>query len=288
MHYLLLSIALSVSVSVLLKLAPRWRLDVRQAIFVNYLVAAGLALALLQPDLSVWMHAGQRAWGLLVLLGLGLPAMFWVLALAVRHTGVVRTDAAMRLSLLLPLVAAFTLFGQALTIGKAVGVVLGLAAIALLIMRRNGAPSARGGMRGAGLLLLVFAGMGVIDILFKTMAGLGTASSATVLSSVFVLAAMASLLAVGWLYRRGRARWAWRHLLSGLLLGVLNFGNILFYIRAHQAMPADPALVFAAMNIGVIVLATLVGVMAFRERLNQANKAGLALAVVAVLVLAWV
>ena len=98
----------------------------------------------------------------------------------------------------------------------------------------------------------------------------------------------ASMAAVAFLYRRGRATWRPRHLVAGLLLGLLNFGNIVFYIQAHRAMPANPALVFAAMNIGVIVLATGVGMLALRERPGRANLAGLALAVIAVAILAAV
>lgn len=285
MHFLLLSITLSVCVSVLLKLAPRLDLDIRQAIGVNYLVAALLTWCLLDPDPAALAHVGAPVWGLLLLLGLGLPAMFWVLALAVRRTGVVRTDAAMRLSLVLPLLAAFTVLGEALSWPKAAGAALGLVAIALIVTRRDGeAGPARAS--GAMLLLVVFAGMGAIDIVFKLMARLSPASSSSTLLAAFVLAALVSLLAVAWLYRRQRASRGWRHLAAGIVLGVLNFGNIVFYIHAHRALPDDPALVFAAMNIGVIVLATLVGLLAFRERLGRANIAGLALAVVAVAVLA--
>ena len=285
MHFLLLSVVLSVSVSVLLKLAPRLRLDIRQAIAVNYVVAAALTAALLEPRLRSLQQVGWSGLGLLLLLGAGLPVMFWVLALAVRRAGVVRTDAAMRLSLLLPLVAAFAWFGEPLSWLKLAGIGAGLLAIALLVTRQR--DQADGAARAwSYLLLLVFAGMGAIDILFKLMARLGAASSASVLLAAFMLAGIVSLLAVVRLYARGLASWQPRHLLAGLVLGVLNFGNIVFYIHAHRAMPHNPSLVFAAMNIGVIVLATLTGVLVFRERLGRWNIAGLALAVLAVIVLA--
>lgn len=284
MHFLLASIACSVAVSVLLKLAPRGRLDMRQAIAVNYVVAALLAWWVLGAGPAEFSRFDATAWGLLLALGIGLPAMFWVLALAVRRSGIVRTDAAMRLSLLLPLIAAFTVFGEPLTAAKSIGLVLGLLAIVLIVLRRDRAEA--DGKSWSGLLLVVFAGMGVIDILFKAMARLGQASSASVLLTAFVLAALLSLAAVAWLYRCSRATWRPRHLLAGLLLGLLNFGNIVFYIQAHRAMPANPALVFAAMNIGVIVTATVVGMLALRERPGRANLAGLALAVIAVAILA--
>ena len=285
MHFLLLSIILSVSVSVLLKLVRRFDLDVRQAIAINYVVAALLTALLLQPDPASLLRASPSALALLLVLGAGLPAMFWVLALAVRRTGVVRTDAAMRLSLLLPLIAAFTVFGEPLDWVRGIGVVVGLLAIAMIVIRQR-EPSVADEARWSSLLLLVFVGMGVIDILFKLLARLSQASSASVLLAAFGLAALLSLLAVVRLYTGGRAQWRPRHLLAGLLLGTLNFGNIVFYIQAHRMLPGSPALVFSAMNIGVIVLATAVGVLAFRERLGKINVAGLMLAVVAVVLLA--
>jgi hypothetical protein len=56
--------------------------------------------------------------------------------------------------------------------------------------------------------------------------------------------------------------------------------------HANLHLAHDPALVFSAMNIGVIVLATLVGVWWLGERLGRLNRLGLVLAVVAVWVLA--
>jgi hypothetical protein len=44
--------------------------------------------------------------------------------------------------------------------------------------------------------------------------------------------------------------------ISGLV-GAFNFGNILFYLKAHQAFADNPSTVFAAMNMGVIILGVL-------------------------------
>lgn len=284
--YLVFAIVFSVSVSVLLKLVPRYTLDVRQAIFVNYLVAGALTWGVLSPDVGSLAEISPGMWGVLVLLGLGLPSMFWVLAAAVRTSGIVRTDAAMRLSLLVPLVASFTFLGEVFALNKGVGIVLGFIAILLVVLRPDAARNSPLS-KSVTLLLVVFVGMGVIDILFKLIAALSAASSSAVLFAVFGLAAIASLLAIAWLYARGVATWRVRHVVTGGALGVLNFGNIYCYIEAHRAMPTNPSLVFAAMNIGVIVLATIIGMLAFRERLSRINIAGLLLAVVSVIVLAF-
>lgn len=286
MAYILLSVVCSVAVSVLLKLAPRWRVDVRQAIAGNYAVAVALCALALHPSPGLLLRApDDPAWRVLVALGILLPGMFIVLAESVERVGVVLTDAAQRMSLLLPLIAAFTLFGEAITAWKLAGVAAGLVAIACIVARKDAAGVARtrGGWRWPAL---VFVGMGAIDVLFKRVAQLVAVPFADVLFATFMLAFVLAAAYVGWLHARRRARWQWRDAGLALLLGAFNFGNIVFYVEAHRHLARSPALVFSAMNIGVIVLATAVGVWAFGERLSRLNRAGLALAVAAVAVLA--
>jgi len=69
--------------------------------------------------------------------------------------------------------------------------------------------------------------------------------------------------------------------------GLFNLGNSLFYLRAHQALPHAPSLVFAGVNLGVVALGAGVGMLAFRERLGRINLVALGLvALLAIAVLA--
>lgn len=286
MIYILLSVLCSVAVSVLLKLAPRFGVDVRQAITGNYLVAAVLAWVLFRPDPGLLMlPAAHPAWRVLIALGVLLPLIFLVLAHSVERAGVVRTDAAQRLSLLVSLVAAFTLFGEVLTWQKGIGMVIGLVAIACIVARGERAPGTSAA-HGWWWPIGVFAGFGAIDILFKRMAQLTGVPFTDVLFATFVLAFVLAGLGMTWLYARGRAHWRWRHLVGAAALGALNFGNIVFYVKAHRQLAHDPSLVFSTMNIGVIVVATLIGMWLFAERPGRLNRVGLVLAIAAVVVLA--
>ena len=73
--------------------------------------------------------------------------------------------------------------------------------------------------------------------------------------------------------------------MAGVLLGALNMGNIYAYVRAHQLLADSPSVVFTAMNVGVIALASIIGVGVFKERLSTINMLGIALAIASVLVL---
>ncbi|TPG09853.1 EamA/RhaT family transporter [Rhodanobacter glycinis] len=284
MIYVLLSVVCSVLVSVLLKLARRFDIDVGQAIAWNYVVASALTAAVLQPSLTV-LREPAAPWLALVALGILLPTIFLALAASVRHAGIVRSDAAQRLSLLLSLLAAFALFGDQLTGFKALGITLGLLALLCMIWRSGHGAAERG---GASWLypLLVFGGFGMIDILFKRVALAGMPLGAS-LQAMFALALLVAFALQLWRRVQGQTRFTARSALAGVLLGLANFGNILFYLRGHRALPQHPALVFASMNIGVVALGALVGLLLFRERLSWLNLGGVLLALLAIGVIAW-
>ena len=282
MHFILLSMGCSVLVSVLLKLAPRRGLDVAQMVTWNYLAAAVLAGWLLRPSLGALQQPGAP-WPELLVLALVLPTLFLVLAAAVRQAGIVRTDVAQRLSLLLSLLAAFVLFGEQAGAQKLLGLVLGLCAVLGILARPD--PHAAPDRRGWLLLLTVWVGFAVVDVMLKRLALAGTPAAAALLVA-FTLAFAGMLAWQGWRWARHGTGPGLRHVGAGLLLGVINFGNILFYVRAHQAMPDSPAVVFATMNIGVVVLGTLVGVLGFGEKTSRLNRIAIALAVLAIALIA--
>ncbi len=279
MTYLILSILCSVAVSVLLKVARRQGIDIRQAIAFNYVMACGLTWFVLAPALQP--KAGHDfPWFLFAVLGVILPVLFMIMSRGVEYAGIVRADAAQRLSLFLTVLASFVLFGEALSVNRGLSLVLAFAALFCLLWKPADATANSNIRQGALYLFLIWLGYGVVDMLFKQIAKTGTAFS----SGLFLSFALAGVIMFAYLLVR-RTQWNGRSVLGGLLLGLLNFCNILFYIRAHQTFHENPTLVFTVMNIGVISLGTIVGAVAFRERISRINLLGIALAIIAVLTL---
>src|SRR3569623_671369 len=210
------------------KLARRQEVDVGQAIAWSNLVAAPATALVLAPAPTT-LQAATAAWPALAGLGLLLPTIFLALAASVRHAGIVRSEVAQRLSLLVSLLAAFTLFGEPLGVQKGWGVAFGLGALAGLVWRQAEHPGRAAGADGWRYPLLVFLGFGVIDVLFKRVAQAGVPLGGA-LVAMFVLALLVSLVLQGWRLVRGRTRASLRSVGGGLALGLLNFGNILCYL----------------------------------------------------------
>ena len=134
MLYLVISVLCSVSVGVLLKYWGGRGMDAGQLVTWNYLAASSLAWLVLRPSTEVF-SASTTPWALLLVLGLALPAVFLLMARSLASAGIVRTDAAQRLSLLISLAAAFLLFGEVANHWKLAGLATGLVAIGCLLAR---------------------------------------------------------------------------------------------------------------------------------------------------------
>lgn len=276
---IVLCVLCSVAVSVFLKLARQRNVAVDQAIAVNYVMATGLAVYFLNPDMSN-LSKYTSSWPVFAALGVLLPSVFLVMAAAVRTAGIVKSDAAQRLSLFIPIVSAFLIFGEALTLPRMVGIALAFVALLCLLVRSEKGRTS-GSLRTNVLVLLgVWLGYGVIDVLFKQLAKSGNAFAGNLLIA-FVLAGV--LMIVYLLLKR--TRWSGVSLFSGLVLGALNFANILFYERSHQTFKDNPTLVFAGVNVGVIALGALVGAVVFRERLSRWNVLGVLMAIASIVCL---
>ncbi|PJG84100.1 hypothetical protein [Caviibacterium pharyngocola] len=283
MHYLLLAVFCSVAVSVLLKIARKKNILIEQAIAFNYIVALSLAYFLLKPNFNGlgftdFIVQSEHS-PIFFALGILLPTVFIIMSKAVEYAGIVRSDAAQRLSLFLPILAAFLLFGEQLNQSRLIGIILAFSALFCLISKPT-QQMEQGRFKGIISLLLVWLGYGVIDILFKQTAKMGAAFSTTLFIS-FVLAACVMFMYL--LFKK--TRWTTPSLLGGILLGGLNFMNILFYIKAHQSFSENPTLVFAGMNVGVICLGTITGALLFKEKISKINGLGVCLGISSILCL---
>lgn len=281
MSYLVLAISASVLVSIFLKMARSRGIDVTQAILINYITAIILCIYLLKPSFDVSQIMANGAF-IFVALGVLLPSVFIIMAKAVQMVGIAKSDVAQRLALFLPILASFTIFGEDLTPAKGAGLILAFSSLIALTYKPVHHTDVKVSdttdfKRAAAILGGVWLGYGVIDILFKQMAKLGSAFPDTLLVS-FVLAFVLLFIYLV----MNRTKWQPKSLASGVLLGALNFANILFYIKAHQVYKDDPTLVFAGMNIGVICLGAVVGLVIFREKISKINGLGILLGVLAV------
>jgi drug/metabolite transporter (DMT)-like permease len=278
MLFLILSIICSVTVGVLFKIARSYNVSQVQIVGWNYVFALIFCYLSFSPDLSEVRTLAP--WGLYVPIGILLPAIFLFLAASIKQVGIVKTDTAQRLSLFIPILAAWLIFKEDFNILKITALLVGFPAL-LLILTKPSQNTENKWIYPAVVLL----GFGIIDILFKQIALYSSLPYTTSLFVVFGIALLIMIGAVVYDVIVSKKPMHFKNIIFGGLVGIFNFGNILFYLKAHKAFAENPSTVFAGMNMGVIVIGSLVGIFVFKEKLTKMNYAGLFLALIAIVLI---
>ena len=316
MGFLFLAVACSLGIATIFKLAERRDLDRTALLAVNYAAAAALAVALDGATGGGRVPTGAVALG--VVQGVLFIGGFWLFARAIREAGIGLAAGAMRLSVVVPVVAAWAVWNEVPTALQLVGLALAGAAF-VLVARPAGSPDAdspdatqtvTGGVPAAtsaaaldarpaapagaprvGLLLgALFLAGGLVDVVMKAFqSGYGAAApvpvpTATFLLFVFGVAFAVGAVAVVWTGVR-TGRWPGAAVVGwGLGLGVINYGSAEFLLRALGELRAPVA--FPLNSVSIVLGAALLGRLVWGEHLSRANVAGLGLAAVAVALLA--
>lgn len=306
MLYLLLAILCSVLLGFIFKLFGRFGVDSFQAIIFNYYTCIGCGwLHLGHFPMQVDAHVPWTPYALA--LGLVFFTGFNLAALTVRYFGVTVSQIMQKMSLLLSVPFAILMFGESSGWLKMLGLLLALAAIVLVNWPsrtaplpapaagipvppanfQNGTPPPTFSWAGRwGLLLipvLTWMLAGFLEmILIQVQKGrLADVSDPTFLCTAFGTAGTAGLLVatVGWL--RGRMDFSWRNVVWGVILGVPNYGSLLFILLALES-GLEGSFVFPVINVGIIAATTIGAVWLFQERLTFVNWVGIVLALAAI------
>ena len=283
MELILAAACCSVIVSILLKFAKAQGFDALHMIVWNYASASVLCFLWFKPDLQ---HVSiiNTPWWLIIALGVLLPSVFLCLARSLQYAGIVKTEIAQRLSVVLSLLAAFFIFQEQFNTLKIIGIVLGVFAVLSLLFSHQHDKTGQSSTKQYMLYLaLVWFGYALIDVLLKYTTGLGL-QFAVALNLMFICAFILSLAHIAMTTKTVGNR---KNILAGMGLGLLNFANIALYVKAHMLLKDTPAIVFAGMNILVVVLGAFSGLIIFKEKLTPTTALGLTLGLASVICLGY-
>lgn len=274
---LILAIASSAMVSVIMRLSDRKVTGNIAMLTVNYLmclivsavyagfgnlfpVTAGLPGALLMGSINGILYLGG----------------FVLLQINVRRNGVVLSSTFMKLGLLVSIAVSVLFFHEVPDVLQVIGFSLAVAAIILINFRKES-----GGTAGfkAGLILMLLTG-GMADAMSKIFGELGDPA----LEPQFLVYtfAVALILCTALMLHKKQMPGKWE-ILFGLLIGVPNFFSAKFLLGALESVAA--VIVYPVYSVATILVVSLIGVMAFRERLEKRQWIGMGLILVALVLL---
>lgn len=279
--YLLLSSICSLTIAHLLKLTEVKRLRTLNTLTVNYLVAGIFALiaGINNGGTSI---ASQTTYLFLfcVITGAFFIGNFIVYSKSVHINGVGITIAAMRLSLLIPVLISIFIYAEYLALSEIFGIILVFGAFILLIPKKNEVQI--GNLNVSWLLLITFVLSGFADASLKiyeeefssalnelTFMGL-------VFLGAFVIGIFISLARKGPVIRK-------KEIFLGALIGIPNLYSGIFLIYALGDISGSIA--YPVVNILNVLGGTFLGLLIWSDKVSVKQWAGIATAIVAIVLL---
>jgi len=282
MLFVLLSAICSVLLAHVLKSIETRKLATINVLTVSYLVATIVAIGInlwnglsLIPDFPLWF------WLFVVVIGVLFIANFFIFSKSVEANGVGVTLAAMRVSLFVPILISVVIYGEEMNLSKISGIALVFVAMALFVMARRALKLE--GVSNHILLLALFVMSGMADASMKIYEQemMHIASEAHFLGVVFFVALCIGI-AVS-IYQGNLQKIQISEVKYGIFLGVPNLLTSIFLIFALTQL--DASVVYALVNVLVIVGGTLLGVLFWKDRLTPKEWAGVFVAATAIVLL---
>lgn len=284
---LLLSIISSTVILTLFKAFGKFKVNTFQAIVVNYIVAASCGFfsygATIWPDLP-WF----KPWFIpAVFLGVLFISIFNLMALTAQRLGLSVVSVATKMSVALPILFGFLYYKEVVSFPKVIGILLALLALYLSSQKKEG--SRKFHLKDLLLPLLVFLGSGVIDTSIKFLEEqyVSELEVSQFSATIFSFAALSGLLLLIINTFKGKVKIQRKNIIAGIALGIPNYFSIYFLVQALRIPYLDSATVFTLNNIAIVVVATITGILLFKERLSRTNWLGIALALTSIAVIAF-
>jgi len=276
MFFLILAILCSTVISVIMRLSSE-KVSARLSMLAaNYLVCSFLGAFYADFDLFC---TGQSGFSTAVVLGLVNGVLFLggfvLMQDSTRKNGVVLTALFMKLGLLVPMVVSVLFFDEIPALMQIIGFALAIAAIFLINMKKEGQTKA---FSFSLILLLLFAGGA--DAMAKVYDYHGNAAlSGQFLFYGFLTAfTLCLVLALMKKEKAGIVDAAF-----GVLIGVPNFFCSRCLLASLGQLPA--VVVYPSFSVGTMMLVTVLGVAAFKERLSKLQWLALVLILAALVLL---
>ncbi|MBU6340968.1 MAG: hypothetical protein KGS48_05695 [Bacteroidetes bacterium] len=288
MIYLFLSVICSVLLGFAFKLFPWFGVDRFQAIVFNY--GTCVVCGWLQMGQFPLASAGWDAHWVpyAVFLGFVFISGFNLAALTVQHFGVTVSQVMQKMSILLSVPFAVIVYHESAGLGKITGFLMAITAIILVNWPQPQAEKQSGNLGMLWLPALTWLLSGAIEVVLLHVQHLhlNNPQDPSFVSTIFGTAGAIGFFIAMIQWMRGKARFALKNVLGGICLGIPNYGSMLFMVMALGS-GLESSLVFPAIDVSIILLTTIGAVQFFREPLARINWIGIALALAAILLIAF-
>ena len=284
MLYILISILSLSGIFVVFKIAEKKNLSVINIIVVNYLFAA--VIGNIQSGVNAFSMFNQDWFLMAFLIGVLFFVSFVIIGVSTKLVGLSITTVAAKMSTVIPIVFSILYFNENISMLKVLGVLVAVIGVILTVYKPSKKESKKVNIYEIIIPLLLFVGMGTSDSLMKYTQHnfLDSSNIALFNSSLFYISFISNLIYVVFT-KQISALFNKSILFLGIILGILNFYGVFFFIKALDSKIFDSSIIFGINNVGIVSLSVLIGLLIFKEKLFNINKIGVAISILAIIIL---
>lgn len=286
MIYLLLAVTASTLILISFKIFERLGIDSFTAITVNYIIGAAFGYNSIGWNVSPATIVSSNWFMMSVLTGLILITGFVLFSLSAQKAGVAITAISSRMAVIISVLLGIVVWGDHAGYIKMLGV--GLAMLAFFLTFKKGTPD-KPGLSILLLPLAVFLFMGLNDMVLKVtqyyfIGEENEPEQVRYAATAFLFGFMIGMPVLIYRSLCKKVTIRIKSIASGILLGLLNWFSTFYLLKGLGVM--EVSVFIPLLNIGVVSISSVVGFFIFREKLSPVNWTGVALAMLAIVLIA--
>jgi drug/metabolite transporter (DMT)-like permease len=284
---LIVSILFSAILTIIFKYFQKLKVNTPVAIVFNYVVAASLAFVFSQhvPSFSKFIQF-DWFWAS-VGLALLFITLFNLLAFTSQKIGIAQSQIANKTTFIFPAILGIWFFDEQITLMKVAGIAAAVIAVFITAQEKN-KPASKNHSNFI-LIITLFIGGGLLDVLLSYAEEILIPDNQLSLFSGYSFALAGILGAIQLVYKllNKKIEVRKKDVLAGFTLGIPNYFSIFLFLSALSYPELETSVAFTVANMGIIITATLLGAVLFKEQLSARKLVSLALALGAILLVSF-
>ncbi len=286
---LLLSIICASFLFIVFKYFKVFGIDSSQGIVFNYFTASACSFFLNYQINVSHLSEVNSIWQPALMIGFLFILVFNLTSITTRKLGLAVASVAAKMSVVIPVSVGIFLYSEQPGIIRIIGIGIALLAVFFISSGNKEETSTAKEKNGWAWLLpaALFLGTGLVDgsIKYAQAEFMNESNRYLVMSMLFGFAGTLGLLKLTVDYFKRKAIFEWKNVLGGICLGLFNYFSLHFLVICLEAPDAQSAIIFAVLNVGIVLTSTLYAILIFKERLTMMNKAGVLFALLAMVML---
>lgn len=288
MLYLVGSIILTAYLLLSFKICEKFKVQIFPAIVINYATCV-ITGSLFSGNFPIHSGNFHQSWfGWAMMMGGLFISLFFLIGYTTQKNGVSVASVANKLALVIPVIISVVFYKESFGVLKLAGILIAILAV---YFTASNAEQHRSSLSIQNFLwpFILFIGSGLLDALINHVQKnyLEDQNQNDYLISGFFSAASIGIVIVLFGVVTKKITIQWKEVIAGICIGIPNYFSIWCLVKFLKANIWQSSAAIPLNNLGIVLFSTFVSYLFLKERMSTKNWTGIALAVVAILLIAF-